>query len=207
MDLLDGEPLRQRLEASGPLGVREMARILLPAVSAIGTAHASGVIHRDLKPDNLFLVTRPDGERSAFVLDFGIAKLADAEAASPALTRTGDVLGTPSYMSPEQAFGERGIDHRTDIWSLGVIFYECLTGAPPFTARSLGQLIKRITRGDMRPLEQVQPGLPGDVVRLVDRMLSRDRANRPDDLREVMTVLERHAETTAPSFGAALRPR
>jgi serine/threonine-protein kinase len=208
MDLLEGESLRERLLRVGPLGVRDLSRVMLPAISAIGSAHASGVIHRDLKPDNLFLVPRSDGGCDTFVLDFGLAKLvaADGEAvASAVLTRTGDVLGTPSYMSPEQAFGEQDIDHRTDVFSLGVILYEGLSGSLPFAAANVGQVIERITSGNLRPLADAAPGLPRDVVELVDRMLSRDRAGRPDDLREVITVLQRHAEVDAQSSDAARR--
>ncbi len=203
MDLLHGESLGERLEREHALPLVEVARVMLPVVSAVGTAHSLGIVHRDLKPDNLFLVREPDESITVKVLDFGIAKLTATEgeaAETGALTKTGSVLGTPYYMSPEQAFGEKDLDHRSDVWAIGIILYECLTGERPTAGENLGQIFKAITTGGIVPLERVAPNLPADVSSLVTRMLSRDRAQRPD-LREVRETLQKHSGAHAASFG------
>src|SRR5207244_11564060 len=125
------------------------------------------------------------------VLDFGIAKLTqiDARTSRMGLTGTGEVMGTPHYMSPEQFFGERDIDQRTDIWALGVILYECIAGTVPTKAGNFGQVFKLIVEGGIKPLGEAAPDTPADVAQLVDRMLSREREQRPFDLKEVARVL------------------
>lgn len=204
MELLVGESLEQRLRREGKIALRDAAAILLRVVSAVGTAHQLGIVHRDLKPDNIFLAETREGVEVK-VVDFGIAKLTAAEgdaAETAGLTGTGAMLGTPYYMSPEQAFGERAIDHRADIWSLGVILYRCLTGVLPTQAENIGQILKIIMTNAIRPLGEIDPALPPDVVALVGRMLTQDRARRPQDLREVKALLERHAGVSVETFGA-----
>src|SRR5688500_1886807 len=129
MELLAGETLRNRLSRAPRLSLEEVAAILLPVASAVGTAHAQGIVHRDLKPDNIFLSRDAGGAPLVKVLDFGIAKVTrasdDHASHGHGLTGSGEVLGTPNYMAPEQVFGERDIDQRCDIWALGVILYEC----------------------------------------------------------------------------------
>jgi eukaryotic-like serine/threonine-protein kinase len=203
MDLLAGESLSMRLAQGRQIPLPELADILLPVVSAVGSAHALGVVHRDLKPDNIFLARGPSGERMVKVLDFGIAKLTAAEgdaAETSHVTRTGAVMGTPFYMSPEQVFGERAIDHRSDVWSLGVILYECLSGARPFGGDNFGQVFKQIALGRMTPLDVAASGLPDDITALVARMLQHDKLARPADLRDVHAALAVHASVRAPSF-------
>jgi serine/threonine protein kinase len=205
MDLLEGETLRARL-TRGPMPVAELARIMLPVISALGTAHALGIVHRDLKPENLFLARGDGGDADVKVLDFGIAKLRSPEgpgAGSGPLTETGTLMGTPQYMSPEQVFGERDIDHRSDIWSLGAIFYECLTGRQTFVGDNVGQIIKAITSGKIVPLREVSPLLPPALLDVCDRMLEVDRVARPSDLREVASVIQGFTELMTPSFQAA----
>ena len=185
MDLLVGETLADRLARDGTLSLKETAVIMGPVVSAVATAHAAGVIHRDLKPDNIFLAD-DGGEVVPTVLDFGIAKVhvVSAESvASGALTATGAVLGTPHYMAPEQLFGEHDVDHRTDVWALGVILYECLTGMRPLGGGSLGQVLKAMLGGAIAPVRDHAPWLPEAVAQAIDRMLTRDRKERPDLLR------------------------
>jgi serine/threonine-protein kinase len=209
MDLLEGESLGERLKRSGRIPLDELARILVPVVSAVGTAHAAGIVHRDLKPDNIFLARGADGETDVRVLDFGVAKLTATHgdlAQSAGLTRTGDMVGTPYYMSPEQVFGEHDVDHRADVWSLGVILYECLTGERPFRADNVGQLLKRIMLGKPPDYEAALAGLPAEVIALIGRMLQHDRDQRPRDLIEVDAVLKRHTDTRAQSFSAARLP-
>src|SRR5262249_17895431 len=145
------------------------------------------------------------------VLDFGIAKLiaSDGEAnESGGLTETGSLLGTPCYMAPEQGFGERDIDARADIWALGAILYECLSGGRPVEARNLGQYLKQLMADGITPLAHVAPDLPEDLVRLIARMLERNRAKRLSNLAEVREVLERLApESAGAPLVPAVRPR
>ncbi|WP_437689573.1 serine/threonine-protein kinase [Sorangium sp. So ce176] len=216
MDLLEGESLRDRLLREAQIPLPELARILLPVISAVGTAHALGIVHRDLKPDNIFLLTPEaaaplhDEAARVRVLDFGIAKLTAAHgetAWTSGRTGTGEMLGTPYYMSPEQILGEHDVDHRADIWSLGVILYECLTSVRPNEAESMGKVLKRILTGAMRPIGEIAPALPADVAAMVDRMLSPDRAQRPADLREVGALLGRYADVALRPFGPPAAPR
>ena len=204
MDLLQGESLRERLLRRKSLSIEEAATLLLPVVSGVGTAHAAGVIHRDLKPENIFLAQEAGATRVK-VLDFGIAKLvasANSISHANALTNTGTMLGTPYYMSPEQILGE-AIDHRADIWSLGVILYECLVGQRPTEAENIGKILKRVLTNEIEPLSRKAPDLPKDVTSLVDRMLSQSDRDRPASLHEVSEVLGRYAQGVAPtSFGA-----
>jgi serine/threonine protein kinase len=145
MELLDGESLADRLARVGRLEPAALARIMTGIGRAIGRAHEASIVHRDLKPDNVFLVRNDDDEITK-VLDFGIAKatVGSLGAAVSSATRTGAVLGTPYYMSPEQAEGARSLDHRTDIWAMGVIAFECLLGRRPFDAETLGGLLLAI---------------------------------------------------------------
>jgi serine/threonine-protein kinase len=217
MDLLDGETLAQKLAREHVLPLAEAASLLLPVVSAVGSAHAVGVIHRDLKPDNVFLARSPSGQGpggasggvDVRVLDFGIAKLVSlvspgaAPGDSAGLTDTGAVLGTPCYMSPEQCFGEKDVDHRTDIWAIGAMLYEALAGMRPVDGDGMGQIIKKLMVEGITPLETVAPDVPAEVAELVRRMLAKDRGGRPRDLREVSAVLARHATGTGPALGGA----
>ncbi len=201
LELLEGETLAARLERCGRLSTEETARLLGPVVSAIGTAHAHGIVHRDIKPENLF-VTRGDVVK---VLDFGIAKVRStgAPAEGAALTATGSVLGTPAYMAPEQIFGEKDVDHRADIWALGLVLYECLSGRSPTRdqAANVGQVLKTILARPIPPLSEVAPEVPDDVVAITMRMIARNRRKRPETLEETFAVLRRHAEFEAPEFG------
>ncbi len=142
------------------------------------------------------------------VLDFGIAKLTAREgdaAASTALTNTGAMLGTPFYMAPEQVFGERDLDHRADVWALGVIAYECLSGRRPFEGENFGQVFKAVTRGQLVPLRSIAADLPSDVLDVVDRMLTTDRDRRAD-LHAVLAVFERHTDRRVDTFAAPTLP-
>ncbi len=204
MDFLEGESLGARLAREHRIPLRDFARIILPVVSAVGTAHSLGIVHRDLKPDNLFLVKNGE-ETELRVLDFGIAKLTATEgdaAQTAGLTGTGAMLGTPYYMSPEQVFGDRGIDQRADVWSVGVIIYECLAGKRPVNGENIGQLLRVITSGSITPLRDVAGQLPPDVLDLVSRMLVVDRNGRVPDLREVYDVFRRYTDVAATSFAA-----
>jgi eukaryotic-like serine/threonine-protein kinase len=204
MEFLEGESLEARFKRDGKMPLGELAAVMVRVVAAVGTAHARGIVHRDLKPENVFLASTPDGV-DVKVLDFGIAKLTAIEgdaAQTGGLTQTGAMLGTPFYMSPEQAFGEKRIDHRADIWSLGVILYRGLTGVLPTMAENIGQILKIIMTNAIPPIGKLMPELPADVKDLVGRMLSQHARDRPTDLREVKETLERHAGVVVEGFGA-----
>jgi len=203
MELLRGETLGAKLLRDERLSMDETAALMLPVVSAVGAAHALGIVHRDLKPDNLFLL-EGGGEPSIKVLDFGIAKLSAErylqEGPSPLLTESGSMLGTPCYMAPEQASGESPVDHRADIWSLGVIFYECLSGVRPIEGENLPQVVARLMSAGIMPLERIAPELPAEITGLVKQMLSRELARRPASLLEVSRSLSRFTNVRAPEF-------
>ena len=192
MELLEGESLAARLEREELLPVADTAAILAPVADALHAAHAEGIVHRDLKPANIFLARDDDGAALAKVLDFGIAKLLD-DALATGLTATGAVVGTPRYMAPEQAFGESDIDHRADIWSLGVVLYECLSGVHPVDGENLRQLMRRLLEDAITPLAALDPSLPDDLCALTMSMLNHDRTKRPTDLAPVIERLYRHA--------------
>jgi tRNA A-37 threonylcarbamoyl transferase component Bud32 len=196
MDLLTGETLGAKLARDRVLPAGEVASLLLPVVEAVEAAHAMGIVHRDLKPDNIFLKSAEGGKVSVKVLDFGIAKLTAKEgdaAETGALTGTGSVVGTPWYMAPEQCTGERDVDLRADVWALGVILYECLSGQRPVEGSNVGQLVQRMMRDGIVPIEERVPGLAPDLARLVGKMLSREREDRPQSLAQVREVLSGRA--------------
>jgi serine/threonine protein kinase len=198
MELLAGETLRARLERLGSLAVGEALDVMVPVIEAVATAHDAGVVHRDLKPDNIF-ITRAGVPK---VLDFGIAMLRD-EAEDARLTPSGAMMGTVRYMAPEQAMAERqSIDHRADVWALGAILYEALSGRGPVAGDSVGLVIANLLTRPIVPLGDVAPAVPEDVCAVVDRMLARDLDERLADLRQVITELAPHRVP-----GAAGTPR
>ncbi len=172
MELLEGESLASRLEKRGRMSLGEVSAIMKQVVRGLAKAHAAGIVHRDLKPENIFITTEGDTE-VVKVLDFGIAKV-EANIAVSVQTQTGMVLGTPYYMSPEQAEGRRELDARSDIWSLGVIVYECLLGTRPFDGDNLAQIILAIC-ADPLPVPSrvadVPSGFDGWFARAVARRL------------------------------------
>ena len=176
MELLNGESLRARLDRVGRLAPADVVRILTQVARAVAKAHDGGIVHRDLKPDNVFLVPEEDHEL-AKVLDFGIAKVSSPGVNPGSGTRTGAVLGTPYYMSPEQAQGNKSVDHRSDLWSMAVIAYECVTGELPFKSEALGDLILKIC---MLPLPV--PSEHATVTKAFDAWFARG-ANREPALR------------------------
>ena len=206
MDFLEGETLAQFLERAGPIELGELATIMAPVLSAVGSAHAVGIVHRDLKPDNIFLARLGDGRIEPMVLDFGIAKVlpfSEQMVAGSVLTASGAMLGTPYYMAPEQAFGEKDVDARVDIWALGVILYECASGRKPIEGETLGHVFKMLTSEKAMSLHDVAPHLPTAFVTLVDGMMQRDRDLRPPDLREPFEKLRRWSDANWPGSDAA----
>ncbi len=192
MELLHGETLGQRLARERILPVGELARIAIGIIGALEAAHARSVVHRDLKPDNVFL-TSVDGEPFVKVLDFGIAKAVEGTGVIDGLatleTRTGQILGTPQYMAPEQIFGEKDVDHRADIWALGVVLYEALAGKRPFDGDNVGQVFKAIALDPPVPLAKRRGDLPPALLAIVGQMLTHARDERSARLAEVRAAL------------------
>jgi hypothetical protein len=182
MRWLDGEDLASRLER-GPLSVPETLAVAERACHALSTAHASGVVHRDLKPHNLFLEGKAPS--AATLLDFGIARVDSTRAK----TRTGAMLGTPAYMSPEQARGERAVDERCDVWALGAVLFECLTGQPPFTGDHIMAILAKVLFEPAPQLSDVLPEAPAGLSALIGRMLTRTVESRPRNMAEVLAAL------------------
>ena len=194
MELLEGENLRDRLDRVERLPWTRAVTIARQVASALGAAHRLGVVHRDLKPDNIFLVEDPDvlgGER-AKVLDFGIAKLADETGVGNVFkTRTGSLIGTPVYMSPEQCRGAGDVDERTDIYSLGCVLYQMVCARPPFVGQGHGDLITMHMTVPPTPPRQLEPTVPEWLEHVLLRMLVKNPDERYADMAEVTADLER----------------
>jgi len=178
MELLEGEDLRTRIDRAGALPLVEVEAIVSQTCKALGQAHRAGVVHRDIKPDNMFLCQSEDGEVFVKLLDFGIAKKKE-DASTMSATRTGAVMGTPFYMSPEQVIGLKNVDLRTDIWSLGVVAFEAMTGVKAFDGETLGALAVAITHGPMPVPSQRNPALPPGIDEWFARACAYSSASRP----------------------------
>jgi serine/threonine protein kinase/Flp pilus assembly protein TadD len=184
MPYVDGETLRQRLTREGPLPVPEALRLVQEIGEALHYAHGQGLIHRDVKPENVLL-----SQGHAQVADFGIARAAGV-AAGDRLTQTGLSIGTPMYMSPEQASGEREVDARADQYSLACVLYELLAGQPPFTGLNAGAVLSRQLLDPVPPLTTLRPGVSGSVRRAIERALAKVPADRFGDVLEFLTALD-----------------
>lgn len=183
---LDGEPLSNLLDRRKTLTIEEALTSLVPVMRAIAIAHQRGIVHRDIKPDNLFLARNDDAAVVPTLLDFGIAKVPSDSVRS---TTTGVIFGTPQYMSPEQARGLSDIDGRADQWSFAAVWFECLTGAPPFEGAVPTAIIGRILSETPRPLASVRPDVPAGFAAVIDRALSPDRAARFATMDEFIAAL------------------
>jgi eukaryotic-like serine/threonine-protein kinase len=188
MEYLEGGDLAQILAARGALPAGEAVGYVLEACEAIAEAHALGIVHRDLKPANLYLAQRPGGKPAIKVLDFGISK-APAATVDDVLTKTSAVMGSPSYMSPEQLVSAASVDPRADVWALGVVLYEMLTCSLPFTAASMPELVGAILQRAPRPIEAVREGVPQGMRAIVDRCLQKDPAGRYANVAELARAL------------------
>jgi serine/threonine-protein kinase len=196
MEFLEGESLAHALENRARLNEGEAAMILRGVCSALAAAHAKGIVHRDLKPDNIFLCPDPDsptGERPK-LLDFGIAKLSDRSLSGGTATKTGAVMGTPTYMSPEQCRGTGAVDLRSDLYSLGCILYEMVCGRPPFEAEGAGELIGAHLFMQPEPPRKHTPELSEAAERLILQLLAKKPDERPQTARELGQRLGKLAE-------------
>ena len=186
MELLAGESVEARLERTGALTSFETAAFLSQIADGLEVAHRAGIVHRDLSLANVFLSRNPEGGRAiAKILDFGVSKTLGPAASDRTQTGHGAVLGCPEFMSPEQARGAETVDARTDVWSLGVVLYQCLTGAAPFRAKNYNALMIAILTRPHRPLLEVAPAVDAELAALVEGCLAKDRKHRVQSAREV----------------------
>jgi serine/threonine protein kinase len=196
MELLHGESLRDYLRQRARPPMHELIGLLLGAMAGVAAAHAQGVIHRDLKPDNIFLLHVPGMPQPiAKVVDFGIAKMAEIRGAT--LTQTGAAIGTPVYMSFEQLRGDRDVDHRTDVYAFGVMLYEAFVGYAPFTAATLSELAIKVATMDPVPIKNLRPDAPSALCAIIDRAIARNRDLRWPDVPTLMQQLTPFAQAAS----------
>ena len=188
-ELLHGNDLRTLLDASGRLDVPTAIDIALPLMGALAVAHRRGVVHRDIKPENIFLAHDDSGEVVPKLIDFGISKIATDAPGSRNLTQSGTLVGTPNYMSPEQARGDAQIDGRSDVWSLGVVLYEMLSGCVPFDAPNQNVLMVKIIMEQAPRIETVAPDVHSALAAIVHGALVNDREGRLSDMPAFIAAL------------------
>jgi serine/threonine-protein kinase len=195
MELIEGEPMNELMARSGPMPIRDTLVIVLQLAKALDYAHAKGIVHRDIKPSNIMVLK---GTSTVKVTDFGIAHVASG-ASSTHQTRVGDVLGTPQYMSPEQTKGSK-VDGRSDLFSVGIILYQMLSGAPPFQGDSIVALAMKIATEEPTPIEKLRANLPPGVRRIVERCLAKQPERRfqtGQELAAAISLAMRDAEDDA----------
>ncbi len=207
MEFLEGISLQKRLADKGRLSVARVLDIARQAGSALGAAHAAGIVHRDLKPENLFLV--PDasvpGATRVKILDFGIAKIKGSAAPGGAMrTQAGLIMGSPAYMSPEQCKDSADVDFRTDIYSLGVIIYEALSGRPPFVAASATEILVMQLTVIPTPLREGLAHVPAQVEAAVMRALAKERTDRFDSVASFISALHGQGVATKIASGRTI---
>lgn len=203
MEFLEGQDLSRLIEKCGVLSVADAADYIIQGCEAFAEAHGHGIIHRDIKPANLFLTRRPDGTPLIKVLDFGISKRMDGV---DNLTRTSAAMGSALYMSPEQMQQTRSVDHRTDIYALGISLFELLTGTQPFFAETLPQLCANVLMGAPRELRELRPDIPQQLEAVVHKAFARDKAYRYQTVAEFVSALAPFApERSRPTIERILR--
>ena len=203
MPFIEGRSLRDRLAREGALPIRDVVNVLRDVARALSYAHERGVVHRDIKPGNILL-----SGGAAVVTDFGIAKaLGDARAdgggTAPAITQRGVVLGTPAYMSPEQLAADPEIDRRADLYALGAVAYEMLTGNPPFTGRSPQELVAAHLTETPKPVDGDRPAIPPALATLVMQCLAKRATDRPQSADDVLAALETADRSVGSGVSAA----
>jgi len=190
MERLVGETLADRISAEGGLPFEEVIDVVTQVLAGLVPAHAKGIVHRDIKPENVFLARRIGCDPIAKLLDFGVSKMTSVDEEEMQLTRTGMVMGTPFYMSPEQARGDRDLDARVDLYACGVILYEALTGRRPFIAGNYNALLLQILTGSPPPVRELRPALPAGFDRVIDRAMARGRDQRYQTATELQRDLQ-----------------
>lgn len=203
-EFLDGETLQSLLGARKRLPAREACDLLLPVMGALAAAHSKGVLHRDIKPGNIFLSRDLHGEIVPKVIDFGLARLLNDD---PELrkTRTGSIVGTPYYMSPEQARGEGGVDERIDVWAVGAVLFEAITGEVPFEGDNALAVMWKIASEPARRADAVSPDVPRDVADIVAKMLMNKRDERLATMRGAIEAALTCPSLASPTSSLALR--
>jgi serine/threonine-protein kinase len=199
MEYLDGADLGTIAKARGAMPVETAVEYVLQACEALAEAHGMGIVHRDLKPSNLFVATRADGTPSVKVLDFGISKITGmgASGADLGMTKTTTIMGSPLYMSPEQMASSRDVDARTDIWALGAILFELLTGRVPFQADTITQLCAMILQQRPEPLRNLRPDAPEGLQNVIQHCLEKDRNQRFSNVADFAHALAPYAPRRA----------
>ncbi|HSN30353.1 MAG TPA: serine/threonine-protein kinase, partial [Kofleriaceae bacterium] len=183
MEFLEGESLAELLARESMLPEQRILRIASQAASALAAAHAKGIVHRDIKPENLFIIKRKEQD-FVKIVDFGISKnlrASDEQEEAPRLTQTGMVLGTPLYMSPEQARGDEDLDHRVDIYALGVIMYEAIAGRVPFAGTNYLSVISQVLNEDPKPVREIRPDVSEELEAIIAKAMAKDRTQRYED--------------------------
>ena len=197
MEHLEGRDLGSLLTHSGPLPMADAVEYILQVCEAVGEAHAAGIIHRDIKPTNLFLTLNPNGSPCIKVIDFGISKTNDAEVK---LTKEAEILGSPLYMSPEQMDSSRTVDARSDVWALGVTLYELLSMMTPFHAAGIVQVCNRVFQGQPTPLSSFRPDLPAALEAVILRCFEKDRDRRWPNVAALAAALAPFASAHAGAY-------
>jgi serine/threonine protein kinase len=202
MELLEGESLGQRMHREPRLSVEELMHIASLTLRGLGAVHSAGIVHRDLKPDNIFLVK--DGKAGLFpkILDFGISRSVEPRSGrrSALTTQEGIIVGTPEYMSPEQARGLRDLDHRTDLYSMGVVLYEALTGRLPFNNEHVGDLIIQIVTANVPSVHELVPTVPKPISDVVAKAMAREREARFADAAQMQQALHDALDEVFPNM-------
>ena len=191
MEYLHGRDLAAVLDERLTLPVEEAVAYVLEACDAIAEAHSVGIVHRDLKPANLFLTEQPDGSHRIKVLDFGISKamVTTATGMDPSLTRTSSLMGSPLYMSPEQMKSAKNVDPRTDVWALGVILYELLTGDAPFVAETIPELSAKVLLDEPVSIRSTRPEVPEELEAAIFHALAKDPKARHATVADLAAAL------------------
>jgi eukaryotic-like serine/threonine-protein kinase len=189
MEHVEGIDLRKLLAQDGPLSVEDAVDYALQAAEAVAEAHALGIVHRDLKPSNLLLSRRADGSPLIKVIDFGVAKIMEDPDMQKKLTTTGKIVGSPFYWSPEQIRDSRDVDGRTDVWGLGNVLYEFLTGHPPFRSKSLMSIVAKIIGDPHTSVHEKRADVPLGLAAVLDRCLEKERSDRYQTLTSLAEAL------------------